>query len=104
MLVPRSNVRSLPNRNNGMDPAHLAFGLAYQGSFFREVFGPDADCLITLRHPIAACISTYEKSGGLPADGKFCVRSKIEDWAKTSIEAMDTRPRDGDDYFSAYLH
>lgn len=77
---------------------------AYQGSFFREVFGPGADYLITLRHPIAACISTYEKSGGLPADGKFCVRSKIEDWAQMSIEAMDCRPRPHDDYFTAYLH
>lgn len=60
---------------------------AYQGGFFRTVFGEDAEYLITLRHPLAACISTYEKSGGLPADGRFVARSNIEVWARRDLAA-----------------
>lgn len=51
---------------------------AYQGGFFDRVLGPNAEYIITLRHPIPACISTYEKSGGLPADGRLAVRGNIE--------------------------
>ncbi|MBY0269149.1 MAG: hypothetical protein K2X06_04680 [Burkholderiales bacterium] len=59
---------------------------AYQGGFFRTVFGADAEYIITLRHPLAACISTYEKSGGLPADGLFAARSNIEVWAQRDLQ------------------
>ena len=55
---------------------------AYQGGFFDRVFGPNAEYLITLRHPVPACISTYEKSGGLPPGGRFAVRGNIETWVR----------------------
>ena len=42
---------------------------AYQGAFFNTVLGPNTEYVITLRHPVAAAISTYEKSTGLPQDG-----------------------------------
>lgn len=58
---------------------------AYQGGFFRALFGADAEYIITLRHPLAACISTYEKSGGLPTDGLFNARSNIEEWAQRDL-------------------
>ncbi len=78
----------------------------YHGAFFREVMGPDTECIITLRHPVAACISTYEKSGGLPKNGKFVVRSNIEDFAQRaslfSGTSQDTIS--SSKYFDIYLH
>jgi len=78
---------------------------AYHGAFFRSAFGPDAEYVITLRHPIAACISTYEKSGGLPQDGKFKVRSNIEEWAQRDSEFTGADPKQllEQDYFDVYL-
>lgn len=77
---------------------------AYQGGFFRTLFGPDAEYIITLRHPLAACISTYEKSGGLAANGLFQTRSNIEEWAERDMIAGGTAPErvTAMDYFEAY--
>ena len=55
---------------------------AYHGAFFNQILGPDIEYLITVRHPVTCCISTYEKSGGLPKNGKFTVRSTIEDFVQ----------------------
>ena len=53
----------------------------YHGAFFNSMLGPATEYLITLRHPVAACISSYEKfGGGLPANGKFSVRGGLEIW------------------------
>jgi len=78
---------------------------AYQGGFFRTVFGDDAEYLITLRHPLAACISTYEKSGGLPANGLFSARSNIEVWAERDLLTGGTTQQQLQQlrYFDAYL-
>lgn len=78
---------------------------AYQGGFFRTVFGEDAEYLITLRHPLAACISTYEKSGGLPADGLFTARSNIEVWAQRDLITTGTTQDQAQRmrYIDAYL-
>lgn len=77
---------------------------AYQGGFFRTVFGPDAEYIITLRHPLAACISTYEKSGGLAANGLFQTRSNIEEWAQRDLitGGMPVERVLAMDYFEAY--
>ncbi len=77
---------------------------AYQGGFFRTVFGPDAEYIITLRHPLAACISTYEKSGGLAANGLFQARSNIEEWAQRDLitGGMPAERVLAMDYFEAY--
>ena len=77
---------------------------AYQGGFFRTLFGPDAEYIITLRHPLAACISTYEKSGGLAADAQFQTRSNIEEWAQRDMITGGTAPErvTAMDYFEAY--
>jgi hypothetical protein len=78
---------------------------AYQGAFFNAVLGPRTEYLVTLRHPVAACISTYEKSTGLPMDGRFEVRGNIEEWAKR--DAMWTGMTEGEvlrsDYFDLYM-
>lgn len=77
----------------------------YHGAFFNAAFGPNTEYLITLRHPLAACISTYEKSTGLPADGKFKVRSNIEEWAGRDSEFTGANPGQllERDYFHVYL-
>lgn len=78
---------------------------AYNGAFFSTVLGPETEFIITLRHPVAACISTYEKSSGLPADGKFAVRGNIEEWARRDnvLGGEDPRRLAEMDYFDAYL-
>jgi len=78
---------------------------AYNGAFFRTVFGEDAEYIFTLRHPLASCISTYEKSGGLPDDGLFRNRSNIEEWARRDLMVSGI-PEAGVDhmpYIDAYL-
>lgn len=78
---------------------------AYQGAFFSTVLGPNTEYVITLRHPIAACISTYEKSTGLTQDGKFKVRGNIEEWARRDVVFTGADPQKvlEQDYFDVYL-
>lgn len=78
---------------------------AYHGAFFNTAFGPHTEYVITLRHPLAACISTYEKSTGLPAGGKFQVRGNIEEWARRDNEftGADSAKIFDQDYFEVYL-
>jgi hypothetical protein len=78
---------------------------AYQGAFFTTVLGAATEFVVTLRHPLAACISTYEKSTGLPPDGKFQVRGNIEDWARRDNEFTGADPARlfEQNYFDVYL-
>ena len=85
-------------------PKKLTKGL-YAAAFFQRVFGPHSSYLLTVRHPVAACISTYEKSGGLPEDRRPAVRSNIEEWCRRDLQhtgcgAEQFRTMD---YFDAYL-
>lgn len=91
--------------NNRVVVPKKATKAAYHGAFFNSVLGPKTEYVITLRHPIAACISTYEKSTGLPEDGKFKVRGNIEEWARrdnvfTGEDPVRVFERD---YFDVYL-
>ena len=78
---------------------------AYHGAFFASVWGPDTECILTLRHPVPACISTYEKSNGLPANGRFAVRGNIEEWAHRDnlVTGADPRRILEHGYFDVYL-
>jgi hypothetical protein len=78
---------------------------AYHGAFFNTVLGPGTEYVITLRHPVAACISTYEKSTGLPEQGKFRVRGNIEEWAQRDaiFTGADPEQLPETDYFDVYL-
>jgi hypothetical protein len=78
---------------------------AYQGAFFNSVLGPHTEYIVTLRHPVAACISTYEKSGGLPLDGRFDARGNIEEWIKRDLVWLgaDEGSLLRGDYFEIYL-
>lgn len=53
----------------------------YNFPLVRELFGNSSEYLVTLRHPLSMINSTLEKSGGMPEDGKFKIRSAIERWA-----------------------
>lgn len=53
---------------------------AYNGALWNFVLGGNIQYLITMRHPYDSMTSTVDKSGGYPKDGKFVMRSKIEEW------------------------
>lgn len=80
---------------------------AYQGAFLNAILGNATEYVVTVRHPVPSCISTYEKSGGLPAEGKFVARSAIEIWAARDylFTAGDDEVLNlnGKDYFDVYL-
>jgi hypothetical protein len=77
----------------------------YAAAFFQRVFGPDSEHIFTVRHPVAACISTYEKSGGFPREGRFDVRSNIEAWCRRDLEhqGWSAAQLSAMDYFDVYL-
>jgi hypothetical protein len=50
----------------------------YYFDLIRELFSDNADYLITIRHPLAVCQSVLDKSGGMPDDRRFALRSAIE--------------------------
>lgn len=79
---------------------------AYHGAFFRYTLGPETEYVVTLRHPVASAISTYEKSTGLTEDGKFRVRGNIEEWARRDVAFMTGYSNEQifeRDYFDIYL-
>lgn len=80
---------------------------AYQGAFLNSVLGSATEYIVTIRHPVPSCISTYEKSGGLPEAGKFATRSAIEIWAARDylFTAGDSEAAGllNKDYFDVYL-
>ena len=49
--------------------------------------------------------SAAKESGGLPADGRFAVRSNIEEWCRRDLQHLgcDAGQLAGMDYFDAYL-
>ena len=77
----------------------------YPGSFFHSILGETAEHIVTLRHPAAACLSTYEKSGGLPPGGRFGVRSTIEEWCWRDVTSTGSSEDQlaALDYFGVYL-
>jgi hypothetical protein len=77
----------------------------YAGSFFNTLLGENAQYLITIRHPIASCISMYEKSGGWPTNGLFRARSAMERWIRRDLLFMGVTAEELADmeYFSAYV-
>lgn len=94
-----------PLRNGRVVVPKKATKAAYHGAFFHAMLGPQTEYLLTLRHPVSACISSYEKSGGLPADGVFQVRSKIEEWAQRDNQFAGVAAQQilRSDYFDVYL-
>jgi hypothetical protein len=85
-------------------PKKLTKGI-YAGSLFNTVLGAEAEYVITIRHPLATCISTYEKSGGLPTEQRFAVRSNIETWIKRDqlFTGLPESALSAKDYFENYI-
>lgn len=85
-------------------PKKLTQGI-YAAGLFGRVFGPESEWVLTVRHPAAACVSTYEKSGGLPPDERLPVRSNIERWCRRDLEhaRWEVGRLDTMNYFEAYL-
>ena len=77
----------------------------YAGGLFHRILGDEAEHILTLRHPAAACVSTYEKSGGMPAGGAFAVRSNIEEWCRRDLQygGLSEQSLKTMNYFDAYL-
>jgi len=77
----------------------------YAPGLFRAVFGAAAEYVVTVRHPVASCISTYEKSGGLPPGEVFKVRSILERWIQRDNFLLGVRRSELADmeYFEAYI-
>jgi hypothetical protein len=77
----------------------------YASGFFKQILGGDAEFIVTVRHPLACFISTYEKSGGLPPDGAFVQRSTIEHWVRRDLLSVGISSDELAtlDYFSAYV-
>jgi len=77
----------------------------YNFPLVQELFGNDSNYLITLRHPLAMIQSTLDKSGGMPENGRFAVRSAIErwaveEWSRSGVSAEDASRMD---YFEVML-
>ena len=95
------------NRTHGgkiVVPKKLTKG-TYAGGFFHRVLGHSVENILTVRHPVSSCISTYEKSGGLPDGGKFRVRGNIEEWVRRDLNytGCDNETIAQMEYFAAYL-
>jgi hypothetical protein len=96
--------KARPHSGKIIVPKKLTKG-SYAGGFFHRVLGHAVENVLTVRHPVTSCISTYEKSGGLPEDGRFRVRGNIEDWVRRDLIYTGC---DADEvmrmpYFDAYL-
>jgi hypothetical protein len=75
----------------------------YAPGLFHDVLR--GECIVTIRHPVPSCVSTYETAGGLPGDHRFAQRNNIEIlWARDLFSAglneVDIKELD---YFDAYL-
>lgn len=77
----------------------------YAAGLFRRVLGPESEYVLTVRHPVSACVSTYEKSGGLPGNGLARARSNIERWCRRDLEhaGWEASRIETMSYFEAYL-
>lgn len=93
-----------PHTGKIVVPKKLLKG-TYAGGFFHHILGESVENIFTVRHPVTSAISTYEKSGGLPEDGRFRVRGNIEDWIRRDLNYTGATAKELQemDYFDAYL-
>lgn len=75
----------------------------YAPGLFQDILR--GECIVTVRHPVPSCVSTYETAGGLPADHRFAQRNNIEIlWARDLLSAgLSDADIKEMDYFDAYL-
>jgi hypothetical protein len=75
----------------------------YAPGLFHDILR--GECILTVRHPVPACMSTYDTAGGLPEDRRFAQRNNIEIlWARDLLSTGMTETGIKElDYFDAYL-
>lgn len=86
MVMVEMYCKNFPIHENRIIVPKKSFRMSQYAALFNEIFGKLSEYIITIRHPISACISSYEKSGGFPEDGQFTVRSNIEDIIRQDLE------------------
>lgn len=65
--------------NNRIIVPKKAYDAVYHGAFVNRIAGSEAEYWVTIRHPVTACISTYERSDGkLHDDERFQIKSGLE--------------------------
>lgn len=96
--------KAKPHTGKVVVPKKLLKG-TYAGGFFHRILGESVENILTVRHPVACAVSTYEKSGGHPPDGKFKVRGNIEEWVRRDLTYTRYATEEvlAMDYFDAYL-
>lgn len=96
--------KNKPHSGKIIVPKKLTKG-TYAGGFFHRILGQAVENIFTVRHPVSSCISTYEKSGGYPADGRFTTRGNIEEWVRRDLMYTGSTGEEIErmDYFDAYL-
>lgn len=93
-----------PQANHVMVPKK-ATKAVYAAGLFQSVLGASGEGIVTLRHPVPACISTYQAAGGLPKHGRFVQRNATERMCARDLFAagFDASEIAEMDYFDAYL-
>lgn len=89
-LYYRRHTRQLDD-GTWMAPKKMHKMVAWASSFKMLLGQGRADYMVTIRHPITTAISIFEKSGGLPNDGRFPAnqpRSAIEHWVRDDLMHM----------------
>lgn len=51
------------SRGNRIIVPKKAYDAVYHGAFINRIAGPEAEYWVSIRHPVTACISTYERAG-----------------------------------------
>ena len=77
----------------------------YAAGLFHTALGVSTEAIVTVRHPVPSCISTYEAGGGFPPDGRFASRGNVEKFCARELGDLGFTPAEMEtmDYFGAYL-
>jgi hypothetical protein len=77
----------------------------YAAGLFHTALGASTEALVTVRHPVPSCISTYEACGGFPLNGRFATRGNVERFCARELRELGFTSAETEtmDYFGAYL-
>lgn len=77
----------------------------YAAGLFGTALGASTEAIVTVRHPVPCCMSTYEAAGGFPANGRFASRGNVEKFCARELRELGFTAAEMEtmDYFGAYL-
>ena len=95
--------RSSDHQSRPVSVPKKATKAVYAPGLFQDILR--GECIVTVRHPVPSCVSTYDTAGGLPGDHRFAQRNNIEIlWARDLLSAgLSEADIKELDYFDAYL-